>query len=302
MSTRLFLGAFLGLWAGSTLLLSQLRWFSRARLADRLRLYAPGGLGARTRPGVLSVESFTDIAAPLARAVGERVARLFGVHEDLGLRLERAHAEVDATTFRLRQLGWTLLAFTAGAVFALAAAPNPSVALLFVLGAPLLAFLILEQQASGASARWQRRLFLELPVVSEQLAMLLTAGYSLGPALSRIAARGEGAVARDLRTVLGRMRQGLSEVEALREWAGVAQVPAVERLVSVLALNRTTSDLGRLISDEARSIRKDVQRELVESMERRGQQVWVPVTIATLVPGVIFLAIPFIEALKLFGG
>jgi hypothetical protein len=35
-------------------------------------------------------------------------------------------------------------------------------------------------------------------------------------------------------------------------------------------------------------------------MERRGQQVWIPVTVATLIPGVIFLSIPFIEALRLF--
>jgi hypothetical protein len=28
----------------------------------------------------------------------------------------------------------------------------------------------------------------------------------------------------------------------------------------------------------------------------------VPVTVATLVPGVIFLAIPFVEALRLFAG
>ena len=37
-------------------------------------------------------------------------------------------------------------------------------------------------------------------------------------------------------------------------------------------------------------------------MERRGQQVWIPVTVAALVPGAIFLAIPFIEALRLFAG
>jgi hypothetical protein len=37
-------------------------------------------------------------------------------------------------------------------------------------------------------------------------------------------------------------------------------------------------------------------------MERRSQQVWIPVTVATLVPGVIFLSIPFIEALRQFGG
>ena len=35
-------------------------------------------------------------------------------------------------------------------------------------------------------------------------------------------------------------------------------------------------------------------------LERRAQQVWVPVTVATLVPGVIFLAVPFLAALKLF--
>jgi len=67
-------------------------------------------------------------------------------------------------------------------------------------------------------------------------------------------------------------------------------------------LRRDTSDLGRLISEEARSIRRDVQRELVETAERRGQQVWVPVTVAALLPGVLFLAIPFMAALDLFSG
>jgi hypothetical protein len=98
------------------------------------------------------------------------------------------------------------------------------------------------------------------------------------------------------------VRQGLTEVEALREWAAVARVPALDRLVPVLALNRESSDLGRLISDEARAIRRDVHIEQVETMERRSHQVWIPVTLATLVPGVIFLSIPFIEALRQFGG
>ena len=40
--------------------------------------------------------------------------------------------------------------------------------------------------------------------------------------------------------------------------------------------------------------------QLIETIERRGQQVWIPVTVAALVPGVIFLAVPFIDALRLF--
>ena len=130
--------------------------------------------------------------------------------------------------------------------------------------------------------------------------MLLGAGYSLGSALSRLAERGTGPCGRDLVRVTGRIRQGLTEVEALREWATLADVEALRRLVSVLSLNRQAGDLGRLIGDEARSIRRDVHRELVETIERRGQQVWIPVTVAALVPGVIFLAVPFVEALRLF--
>jgi len=99
---------------------------------------------------------------------------------------------------------------------------------------------------------------------------------------------------------MSRVRQGLTEGEALREWAARARVEALDRLVPVLALNSEAADLGRLVSDEARSIRRDVQRQVVETMERRAQSVWIPVTLATLVPGVILLAIPFAQALRLF--
>lgn len=290
------------LWAGATLLLSQLRWFSRPALVQRLRPYSPGGMAGPDRSGMLSVESFREVVGPVSRRVGERLARLFGVSEELAVRLERIHSPLDVTAFRVRQVGWSVAAVGTAALVSLAARPSAAVALLLLLGLPVLAFLLLEQQLARASDEWRRRLFLELPVVSEQLAMLLSAGFSLGSALNRLASRGEGACARDLRRVTSRVRHGLSEIDALREWATVARVQALDRLVPVLALNREASDLGRLISNEARSIRRDVQRELVGTMERRGQQVWIPVTVATLIPGVIFLSIPFIEALNLFSG
>lgn len=302
MTERLLLPSGVVLWIGATLLLSRLRWFARPPLVERLRPYAPGGMAASRRAGLLSVESFRDVAGPVARSVGERVSRVLGVAEELAIRLERIHSPLDVTAFRVRQVGWSLAGFGVGALVALAMQPPALVAVLFVLGGPVLAFLVLEQQIAAASARWQRRVFLELPVVAEQLAMLLTAGYSLGAALNRVAARGSGACAQDLARVCGRVRQGLSEIEAIREWAGVARVPALDRLLPVVALSREATDLGRLLSEEARSIRRDVQRELVETVERRGQQVWIPVTVATLLPGVTFLTIPFLEALRLFSG
>lgn len=299
---RMMLVSGLALWAGTTLVLSRLGWFRRSPLADRLRPYVPGRPGPAPRPEILSVASFRDVVGPIARAVGERVSRALGITEDLSVRLERANWPLDPTGFRMRQLAWSLTGLGAGALAALGTRPPAPVALLFLLGGPALAFLVLEHLLGAAASDRQRRIFLELPVVTEQLAMLLDAGYSLGAALNRVAARGQGACATDLARVCGRIRQGLSEIEAVREWAAVVRVPALDRLVPVLALNRETTDLGRLLSEEARSIRRDVQRRLIETIERRGQQVWIPVTVATLVPGVILMGIPFLEALRLYAG
>lgn len=290
-----------GTWVGATLLLSQVRWFAREPLVERVRPYAVGAGPVGRRGGVLSVESFRDAIGPLARAVGERVARLAGVSEDLDVRLTRIHSTVDATGFRIRQVGWSVAGLASGAMVAIALRLPAQVALAFLLGGPVVAFLAQEQRLAAASQRWQRRVFLELPVVAEQLALLLGAGWSLGAALNRLSVRSHGVTGRDLGRVCRRVRQGLSEADALREWARVAAVPALDRLVPVLALNRDTSDLGRLVAEEARSIRRDVHRELIEAVERRNQQVWIPVTVAALLPGALFLAVPFIQALRLFG-
>lgn len=290
------------LWAGAALVLSEFRWFSRQPLVDRLRPYAPGGMGRPGRAGILSVESFGQALGPLARTVGERLARVVGVSEELSLRLTRIHAPLDVTEFRVRQLATSVVGFGVGALVVLATRPPGALALVVMTGGPALAFLVQEQRVAVASQRWQRRLFLELPVVAEQLALLLAAGYSLTSALNRLAQRSSGACGADLRRLCRRLRQGVSESDALREWATVAGVGALDRLVPVLALNRETSDLGRLMAEEARAIRRDVHRELIESAERRSQQVWIPVTVATLLPGVIFMGVPFFEALQRFGG
>lgn len=300
MRAAIVLGG-LGLWVGTALVLSELRWFARTSLTERLRPYAVGGASLGRRAGILSVESFRDAVGPLSRAIGERAARLAGVSEDLEVRLARVHAAVDATGFRVRQVGWSLAGLGMGALVAVALRLPPLAALAFLLGSPVVAFLVPEQRLAAASQRWQRRIFLELPVVAEQLALLLSAGWSLTAALNRLAARSAGASGRDLERVCWRMRQGLSEAEALREWARLADVPALDRLVPVLALNRDTSDLGRLVGEEARAIRRDVHRELIENVERRNQQVWIPVTVAALVPGAMFMAVPFVDALRAFG-
>lgn len=286
--------------AGLVLVLPAIPWFGRRRLTERLRPYAPGATLRHGEAGILSVDSFRDVIAPLAHHIGTRLASAFGVREDLEVRLLRIHSPVDPTHFRVRQVAWTIGSLLACSALVVTVAPPPPVALVFIAGSPLLAFLVLEQQLAAKSARWRRRIFLELPIVSEQLGMLLGAGYSLAAALNRISQRGTGACAADLGRVCDRMRQGLGEVDALNEWAATADVAALTRLVGVLALNRQAADLSKLIGDEANAARRDAQRDLIETIERRTQMVWIPVTVAALIPGVIFMAVPFVQALSLF--
>lgn len=289
-----------GLAAGAVLTVGEARWFRRRSLVDRLEPYAPGGRATVGTGGTPVGRSWRAVIGPWARQAGGRLATLLGVEEDLALRLRRLHATTDPTTFRLRQLGWSALGLTLGAMLAAAARAPLAMALFFTAGGALLAFLLVEHRLGTASRARQERLARELPVVAEQLGMLLGAGYSLGAALNRLAARGSGVCAEDLGVVCSRIRQGLDEATALTEWAAIARVPALDRVVRVLGLNRHAGDLSRLISEEARSIRRDVHRSLLEQIERRAQQVWIPVTVATLLPGALLLAIPFAEALRLF--
>lgn len=292
----------LGFWVGSTLLLSANRWFARAPLGERLRPFAPDPqVWAGRRPGLLSVESFRDVLRPAAATLGELAGRLTGT-EDLATRLARVHSPLDSAAFRVRQVGRAGLALVAGMGVTMAVRPVPALALLLVLGSPALAFLLAERSLLQAGAARQRRLATEMPIIAEQLAMLLSSGWSTGGALQRIANRSTGIAAEDLAIIVSRIRQGLTEAQALAEWRDLVDVPAVDRLVAVLALQRATTDLGRLLAAEARAIRQDSQRHLIEQLESRAQQVWIPVTVATLVPGAIFLCIPFIEALRLFNG
>jgi tight adherence protein C len=286
---------------GAVLLLADLRWFRRPPLGDRVRPYAPVA-GGGPRPSVVSVGSFRDVIGPACRQLGDRLASAVGVQEDVGRRLDRLHLPVDPVGFRLRQTAWAAGAAGVGVLVTTALGLGGATGLLFLAGSPLLAFLVTEQRLAGRSDARKQQLLLELPVVAEQLAMLLGAGYSLGAALNRLAERGAGAASADLGRVVRRIRQGLDEQAALQEWADIADLHALHRLVRVLALDHEASDVGRLVAAEARIMRREAHRRLVESIERRAQQVWVPVTVAALLPGALFLAVPFVDALSLITG
>ncbi len=280
---------------GCVLVLAEVPWFARRPTVERLSPYLRAGrhVGRARR----STDSLVQVLAPIAQELGARLSASLGVTESLSVRLERAGDALGPDEFRVRQLTRGLVALLVAGAVAVWIGPPIAVAAALVLGVPTLVVLAEEQRLASLAARRQRALAAELPVVVEQLGMLLCAGYSVSSALTRLSSRSDGVIAQELRAVMRNVRHGATEAAALEEWAQRSGVDAVRRLVAVLSLHGTTSDLGTLISDEAHAVRAEAQRELLETIERRAQLVWIPVTVATLVPGLIFLAVPFIAAM-----
>jgi Flp pilus assembly protein TadB len=290
------------LWLGASLLLAFLRTVQRPSLATLLRPYllhtndplAATASGHRSTLRAVLVVPARDAATTVASAVG--------IGGDATHRLDRIASPEDTAGFRTRQ-GLIVLGTCCAIAVATAALRWPAASsLLATAVGGAASFVVVEQILADRSRRWQRDTEAQLPVIAEQIALLLGAGWSVSGAIARLAERTNGPCATDLRRVGQRVRQGLSESEALEEWARRADVPSVRRLVAVLDLDRETTDLGRLIAEEARTSRQEATERLVARLDRRSQQVWIPVTVATLVPGTVFLAIPFLAALQQLAG
>jgi tight adherence protein C len=283
---------------GTVLVLSELPWFRDRPLVERLRPYFPS-VSSDAAPATSStVRDLGHVLGPIAHDLGNRVSRALGVGADLPTRLQRAGWDPDAEAFRLRQVAHTLIALLVAGAVMIWLRPSPALSVAALLGSPALTLLAHEHALSRAGERRLQRLRAELPVLAEQLGLLISAGYSVTGALTRLSIRSHGIAAAELQRVLLRVRHGVAEHTALAEWAEASGLEAIGRLTAVLALHGETADLGLLVSEEARTIRAEAHRELLETIERRAQLVWIPVTVATLVPGLIFLAVPFTSAMS----
>ena len=275
-------------WAGMAMAMETIPWFRTQSLHRRLTPYRPDvtGLGL---PQPHFLESLFDRFA-------DQAAGALGARKGLGRRLLRAGLSTDPSTYRSQRFTASLLATLSAAAISLALTPGWVIGIASTLSAGLAIVVCDEARLVFLANGRAQQVNGELPIVAEQLGMLLSAGFSLPAALQRLSKRGNGIVAEGLGEVVRRIRQGESELSALSEWADLSDVEGARRLVRVLTLHRQAGDLGLLISDEARSIRDEHHRTLLESISRRGQLVWIPVTVATLVPGLVVLAVPFASA------
>ncbi|MEX0868599.1 MAG: type II secretion system F family protein [Nitriliruptoraceae bacterium] len=286
---------------GVAMLLSEVPVLTRLSIVDRLAPFCSSAPRSRFSPSAGQFTAMPSVSMTVRR-IGDAIASACGISDDISIRLKRVASHGDPAAFRLRQATWSIGWGVTAATAALTLGAPLMVTALVTVSSAILGALVVEQallRREGRSRRVRQR---ELPVVAEQLGTLVAAGYSTIAALDRICRRGSGLCAQDLTRVVARVRQGAALDDALAEWVAVADTDGVRRLAALLALDQQTAELSRLIGDESRTLNRDLHRELAATIEQRAQQVWIPVTIATIVPGALFLGVPFMSALERFLG
>jgi len=238
-------------------------------------------------PAVITAASFV-----------QRIASLANADAELAVRLRAAGIARSPFEFRSRQIGGAITALAASGTALAAIGARPLLGLAGALGVAAAVYGASEHLLGRSMASRQTQITEELPIVAEQTGMLLATGMSLTSALDAVARRGHGICAEGLERVGARVAGGAAVEVALAEWADDAGSAEIRRFVGVLTLHEDATDVAALVSDEARSARMEAHRRLIARIERRSEQVWIPVTVAALVPGCVLLAIPFSDALS----
>ncbi len=217
---------------------------------------------------------------------------------ELAARLREAGMAGSPFEFRLQQVGGAAAGLVASGTALGVMGVRLLLALAGALGVAAAVYGTSEYRLGRSTALRRTQITEELPIMAEQIGMLLASGMSLTSALDTAARRGNGICAEGLERVGARVAGGAAVEVALAEWADDAGSAAIRRFAGVLTLHEDATDVAALVSDEARAARMEAHRRLIAHIERRSEQVWIPVTVAALVPGCVLLAIPFSDALS----
>jgi len=268
-------------WAtGSWLVAASVLRSRRPALADRVMPYLqdlPQAPRMATEPQATVAPAAVGwaIFGPSVRRLAGGLERLLGGSASVRRRLERLGSPMTTEQFRVSQLQWGLVAFTAVAALGLLLTLHSAVAPLPMLTACAVAFavgvLCCDQALTSAVRRREERMLAEFPAVADLLALSVAAGEGPLSALERVATVSHGELTHDVRLLLGQVRTGTPVHRALDALAVRTGVPAVARFAEGLAvaIERGTP-LVDVLHAQAADVREAGRRALLEAGRPQG--------------------------------
>lgn len=152
------------------------------------------------------------------------------------------------------------------------------------------------------AARMRISLSSRLPDLLERLSVSLNSGTSVSAALSSVSLETGSPWSPWVAQVVTSLSRGGSLREELYLIARYLDDEVFTRTAELLSSQTLSSELPKLLDAELESCRRRQRLKLTEILERRSQLVWIPVSIAILIPGSIILTIPLISSMKFFAG
>ena len=244
------------------------------------------------------------VFGPALTSAARSLERVLGGSESIRRRLERAGQPSTVHDFRVEQVFWGVMAFTASATLSLLVAwrsPGRTVPLLLLCGvAFVLGVLLRENRLSAQVTERERRILAEFPTIAELLALAVGAGEGPVAALDRVVTRSRGELSSDLGVVLGEIRTGVPVTAALDGLARRSGLPVVARFAEgmAVAIERGTP-LAAVLHAQAADVREAGRRSLIESGARKEIAMMVPVVFLVLPVTVLFAVYPGFAALSL---
>ena len=299
------LGGVFGL--GLVLVASRVASLRRPSLSARVLPYVRD-LPQISRRQVPELESgrsaLSALVGPALRSTAGTLERVLGGSTSVRRRLERANLPLTVQDFRVQQVTWGLIGFSAAAALSLilaVRAPGRTVPLLVLcLVAFVFGVLLRENRLTSQVAERERRILAEFPTIAELLALSVAAGEGPASALDRVVARCHGELAADLERVLAEIRTGTPVSRALDALAGRTGLPVVARFAEgmAIAVERGTP-LADVLHAQAADVREAGRRALIEVGARKEIFMMVPVVFLVLPVTVLFAFWPGVVGLRL---
>lgn len=281
-------GLLVGLTFGSGLLLVLAGW--RATAPPPPLLAALQRVPGYEPPG----EERTWFQAAL-QPVLERLAVLLGGREELARRLRRAGDTGGVDRFLMMQSAraGALAALALALLLATGNAGRAGASVLLVLLAAVGGVLLGDHLLSRRAARRSELMAEQFPLAAQLLALLLAAGAQPTDAIAQVGRRIGGPLGELCSQAALRVGAGARFATAMRELAGDAGSPAIERFVSALLAGiERGSPLSELMRAQAMDAAADSHRQLMEAAGRRDIAMLVPVVFGVLPCVVVVVLLP----------
>lgn len=176
--------------------------------------------------------------------------------------------------------------------------------LAFAIEAILVPLAAVSEAASKIRKELRQRVEIEanLPLEIEKLALYLGSGLSLNSSFYRLAKTSSTETRAVFIFIAQGLQSGLPVGEVLNECYLRFPTDSIRRITNLLAGGASGGDLVRVTRDEAANQRGVRHLNALAKMEKVTQSVWIPITIAALLPGIAIVFIPFFSILTSLKG